>query len=221
MSRRSVLAVGGAVFVVAGVGVGTGWLWPTSEERTGIVDADVERIRLDLGSGDVDIRVDENAQRTTVRQSVQRLFAEPGETYEVDGSTLELGDCDWFCSVNYEVTVPSRVAVDGEFNSATLTVDGVGDVHVEMNSGDVRGSARGSVDVDGNSGSVELEVADPRRVTADLNSGDVRLTVPDGEYEVLGDSNSGDRDIGVTVSPNADRVLDLSTNSGDVLVEPR
>jgi hypothetical protein len=94
-----------------------------------------------------------------------------------------------------------------------------GRVDAEVSSGDLTGDGlRGPVDAHASSGDITLVLTVPQSVTADASSGDIELTVPDEQYRVEGESDSGDRDISVDQSRDAAHTLRLDASSGNVSV---
>ncbi|PXY38395.1 DUF4097 family beta strand repeat-containing protein [Prauserella flavalba] len=216
---RAGLAIGGVALIGVGIAFGLGWFWPATSEATATVDQRVSRVELANDSGDVLVRAEEGAETTTVRQRFSYRWGEPEEAYEVRDGTLVLAGCGSWCSVDYEVIVPEGTTVSGSVDSGDVTLEDVSDVRVQADSGDFTGTRlRGAVDVSVDSGDLTLTLDEPRDVKLAADSGDVEVTVPDGAYRVIGTTDSGDREIGVTQDPDASAVLDLSTDSGDVTV---
>ncbi|EHR53761.1 hypothetical protein SacmaDRAFT_5645 [Saccharomonospora marina XMU15] len=203
MSRGG-LAVAGVTLIGVGLAIGFGWLWPSSAERTDEVTGPVTDVTFDNDSGDVTVR-GRDVRTTVIRQSFRYRGGEPdGPAFSVEGSTLKLHGCGSSCSVRYEVIVPRGTPVGGTVDSGDLELDSVGAVRVSADSGDIR-----------------LWLDRVERVSARADSGDIEVTVPSGSYRITGDTDSGDREIGVATDPASTRVLDLSTDSGDVTVRGR
>ena len=132
--------------------------------------------------------------------------------------------------------------IDLEASSGNVTATGsTGSVSLDLSSGDaVVAGASGAVDLrassgditatdlrggpikaDASSGDIELTLQKPMSVTAEAASGNIDLHVPvpaGTSYKIDGDSNSGEREIGVPTDPASSIVLDLNTKSGDVTV---
>ncbi|GAB3494521.1 DUF4097 family beta strand repeat-containing protein [Amycolatopsis cihanbeyliensis] len=251
---RPGLALGGIVMIGAGVAVAFGWVWPSTAEATGTVAERVRSVEIDNSSGDITITV-ADVRETTVRQNFSYRFGQPDDTFSSTGGELYLGDCGWWCSVDYEVVLPRAAAVTGDLSSGTLTLEGVasadvrgssgdmrvrdvdGSVRLEISSGDVEltdvgqdvtvdassgniigRDLRGDVTAEANSGDITLGLSVAGDVRADASSGNIEVTVPDGDYRVEGESNSGDRRIQVGQSTSAAHLLRLDTSSGDVTV---
>ncbi|MBK1784726.1 DUF4097 family beta strand repeat-containing protein [Prauserella cavernicola] len=234
--RRAGLAIGGVALIGVGVAFALGWFWPATSEATDQVSDSINRVELDSGSGDVLIRAQEGAETTTVRQRFSYQWGDPEQAYSVEGGALKLTGCGSWCSVDYEVVVPTGTTVGGTVDSGDVTLEDVGDVQVDAksgdlvltrvgdvrvtaNSGDITGDGlSGTVDAQVDSGDIVLTMDDARDARLSADSGDIELTVPSGSYNVTGTTDSGDREVGVVQDPSADTALDVSTDSGDVVV---
>lgn len=215
---RTARAIAGIALIGAGAAIATGWWWPSTAEAREDVREEISAVEIDSDSGDVRIRA-ANVETTTVNQRLRYTWSQPDRAFTVDDGTLVLEDCGWNCTVDYEVVVPLGTDVRGEANSGDITLDGVAGVDVNANSGDVSvRNVDAAIKVEANSGDIELRLEAPGEVTAEANSGDIRLTVPRADYRITGSSNSGDRTISVPTDPGSQHVLDLETNSGDVVV---
>lgn len=233
---RTARAVAGVVLIGVAIGIATGWAW--SAEAT--VDAEVsERItavELDNDSGNVIVRAGD-VTATQIKQRFDYRFSEPDDAFEVDDGTLKLKDCGWWCSVDYEVVVPRDTKVSGEMESGNLTLIGLaaadvkadsgdikleniaGPVTLDIDSGNVEGTGlRGDLTVNADSGRLDLTFAEPVNVKADIDSGDVELTLPDVEYQVDVEIDSGTQDVEVDQGTGADHVLEFVIDSGDLTV---
>lgn len=236
--QRTTRALVGVGLIGVGVAVATGWWWPSTAEATDEFREPVRIVEIDNDSGNVTVRAAEVAT-TTVRQTFRYNWGDHGSGTSLEGGTLRLADCGWQCSVDYEVVVPLGTTVRGEVDSGNLELDGVAEVDVEVDSGnitvrnvagpvkaeadsgDIRGQdLRGGVEANADSGDVVLRLAVPGSVTASADSGNVELIVPPASYRVTGDTDSGDRTITVPQDPASEFVLDLDSDSGDVTVRP-
>lgn len=221
---RTARAIVGIALIGAGVAIATGWWWPSTAEAREDVREEINAVEIDTDSGDVRIRA-ADVETTTVNQRFRYTWSAPDNAFTVDGGTLLLGDCGWNCTVDYDVVVPLGTTVRGEVNAGDITLDGVAGVDVNTNSGDIAvrnvGDVKAAIKTVANSGDIELRLDAPADVSAEANSGDIRLTVPRAAYRVTGASNSGDRTIEVPTDPSSRHVLELETNSGDVVVRPR
>ncbi|PSL55173.1 putative adhesin [Saccharothrix carnea] len=181
------------------------------------VSDQVTEVRLQNGSGNVTVRGKEGATETEIRRRVEypKDADKPtGVSHRLEGSTLVLDGCGSRCTVNYEVTVPSKdVRITGENSSGDVRLEGVAGVEIEVGSGDatVR-DVSGVVRVDNGSG--DLEVAGVGGdFTGDVGSGTTRLSDMRGAVTI--DSNSGD----VTVRLAAVTSVTADAGSGDLTVD--
>ncbi|WP_433266570.1 DUF4097 family beta strand repeat-containing protein [Actinosynnema sp. CS-041913] len=168
----------------------------------------VSTVRLQNGSGNVVLRSRDGASGTEVKRNVEypKDADKPtGVTHRVEGDTLVLDGCGSRCSVNYEVTVPTKdVKVLGDNSSGDVTLDGVASVEISVGSGNatVRNVA-GVVRVDNSSGDVTASDIGGE-FNGKVGSGDIRLSKMRGA--VLVDNNSGNIDVemGVVQSVRAE-----------------
>lgn len=212
--KRVGLALGGVAMIGLGTVFALGWWWPSNSEATEQVDQSIRQVNIDNGSGDVIIRA-ADVTSATVTQRFEYRLGSPDGGYSMSGDELTLGGCGWFCSVDYEVTVPRGVAVGGSTDSGDLALTGVGEVDVHGGSGQVAvRDVAGAVRLDVSSGDVELAgiTAD---VSVSVGSGNISGTGLRGRVEA--DSGSGDLDLQLL----DERDVTASTGSGDIeLVVP-
>ncbi|MEU4161647.1 DUF4097 family beta strand repeat-containing protein [Actinoplanes sp. NPDC026670] len=104
--------------------------------------------------------------------------------------------------------------------SGDLNVIGGSEVNLESNSGNLSVmDATGPVTAKAASGDIDLKLTAAASVTASVNSGDINLMVPSGDYRVRAVTGSGDKNvIGITDNPTSDKVLELRTGGGDLMV---
>ncbi|MEV7039921.1 DUF4097 family beta strand repeat-containing protein [Amycolatopsis sp. NPDC051061] len=113
--------------------------------------------------------------------------------------------------------VPGLVKL--RLDSGGIDLRDVGEVQLHADSGSIKGiGVRGPVDVTSSSGSVDFTLAQANNVKIKADSGSVDVEVPGGPYRVVGDSDSGRRNIGVPTDGSAPNTLDLTTDSGSVTV---
>lgn len=236
--NRTAKAIGGIVLIGVAVGIASGWIWSSTATAQATIGEPIDAVEIDNDSGDVSVHVGD-VTRTVVKQRFSYRFDRPGDAFDVDNGVLKLDDCGWWCSVDYEVVVPEGTKVTGKIDSGNLSLVGVagaeveadsgtielrdiaGPVIVDADSGDIEGSGlTGPVTAKVDSGDLELQLTRPNDVTAEVDSGNIELTVPDGQYLVEGDTDSGERQIDVGQSPDAGHRLLLDTDSGDVTVRP-
>ncbi|WP_232376437.1 DUF4097 family beta strand repeat-containing protein [Amycolatopsis aidingensis] len=229
---RPGLALGGVLMIGAGVAVAFGWVWPSTAEATDTVAEQVNSVEIDNASGDIAITVADVAE-TTVRQTFSYRFGKPEDTFSITEGELYLGDCGWWCSVEYEVVLPRAAAVTGDLSSGALTLEGVASADVHGSSGDVRvRDVDGPVRVDVSSGDVELtdigkEITvdtssgniigrDLRgAVTAEASSGDITLALT-AAGDVRADASSGNIELTV---PAGEYRVEGESNAGDRRIE--
>ena len=156
-----------------------------------------------------------------------------------DGVSGWLND---YCRIDYVTQLPNRTPVDvklttgdvtlagdmGDSNvtatTGNVTLDGVvGDLETRTTTGSITGTglAGATISAEAETGSIELDYTHtPEQVTASVTTGDISITVPDdGEaYQIVGDTQTGQRDIQVPTDPAADRVIDVTSTTGDVEV---
>ncbi|WP_116050108.1 DUF4097 family beta strand repeat-containing protein [Amycolatopsis palatopharyngis] len=149
------------------------------------------------------------------------------EGTEISG-TVQSGDLELTGVASAEVDAASGDVTVRQVAGPVRVVTSSGDVRLndiggpvdaELSSGDLTGEGlRGPVDAQVSSGNIRLVMMVPQSVTADASSGDIHLTVPDQPYRLEGDSDSGDRTIGVAQSRDSRHTLRLDAASGDVTV---
>ncbi len=181
------------------------------------VTEQVTEVRLQNGSGNVTVRGEEGGTETAIKRRVEypKDADKPGGvSHRMEGSTLVLDGCGSRCTVNYEVTVPTKgVRITGENSSGNVRLEGVASVEVEIGSGDasVR-DVSGVVRVDNSSG--DVDVADVGgEFTGKVGSGSTNLSGMRGAVTV--DSNSGD----VVVRLAAVNSVRVDAGSGSLTVD--
>ncbi|MEV0087587.1 DUF4097 family beta strand repeat-containing protein [Saccharopolyspora sp. NPDC050642] len=210
------LAVGGAALVLIG-GAALFW-WPKSsvQERTTALDG-IDRVELAGGSGEVEVRHAPGG-RGEIVQRVHRwegLFWGSSDTtdeieHRVEGGALVLPtDCGWNCSVDYQVTLPVSVPVQGNLGSGGLNVASMRSVQAETDSGEMTiADIGGPVAVRTGSGGVSVaRVNGP--VDAETGSGEITLAEVSGEVRMS--TGSG----GVSATQVGGSV-DAITGSGEI-----
>jgi hypothetical protein len=173
--------------------------------------AKVTEVALSGRSGDVIITTGA-VQQTTIKRVV-RGSSNPGESYRMTGSTLNLDtSCGPDCQVSYEIQAPAGVAVRGKLTSGGVALDGVGATDVELTSGNVSvRNATGAVRVHTTSGDIDVLGA-KGAVTAQSTSGNVHALNAGGAVDVS--ATSGDVDVKIT-APNS---VHAEATSGSVNV---
>lgn len=235
MSRTAKL-VAGIVLIGVAIGIATGWAWSSEATANAQVSERIDAVEIDNDSGNVIVTAG-NVDRTQIKQNFSYRFGRPDDAFEVDDGTLKLKDCGWWCAVDYEVIVPEGTKVSGEMDSGNLTLAGLagadvkadsgnitlrdisGPVNLDIDSGNVEGTGLSDdLTVKADSGTLTLQFTEPVDVTADIDSGDLELVLPDAEYRVDAEIDSGSRNIDVDEDDDADHVLELVVDSGDLTV---
>jgi hypothetical protein len=203
-ARRWVLAAGVVLSVLA-IAWGTlhliDLLGRTSEDRSATLPATGGQLVVSSSGGGIRITAGDVPDIRIVAHlryglSAPRLRQESGP----DGVHLD-ASCPWyssFCSVHYEITVPSGIAVRAESSGGSITVRGVsgaidtessgGSVTVAEATGSVRAhSSGGSVTVDSSSGSVDLDSSGGGIVGTGLR-GDARAESSGGSVRLVFDA---------------------------------
>jgi hypothetical protein len=147
----------------------------------------------------------------------------------VRGSRLEVeGSCAfplaYWCTASYTLRVPRGVAVTLWSGSGDVMVSGLqGRAQLSSQHGSIDAERLHSVDVRATTehGSVHLQfAAAPREVHASTTHGDVTVVVPKGSgpYRVHASTDHGATNTVVRTDPSASRVIDATTEHGDVTV---
>jgi major membrane immunogen (membrane-anchored lipoprotein) len=201
------------------------------------LDQSVSEVRFSNDSGDVKITVGDTLE---VRRTVGYGDTKPGKTYRVDGDALVLEACqERGCWVSYDVTVPEGAKVSGHLDSGNVELIGVASANVETESGEltvrdvageVNASAQsGNVDLSNiggtvvagaQSGNVTIGVTKAVAVTATTSSGNIDVTVPDDEYRVDIQTDSGDNITNDLGSDDSGPKISLKADSGNVTLKP-
>jgi hypothetical protein len=210
------LALGAvAAFTVAGC---TGLGVQTSTVHDGMpITEPVTAIRLDMPVGEVRIRVEPGAP-TSFRRDLTYHVKNPGQTHKLENGTLVLAGCGGDCGVNYEVVVGSDLPILGHLGTGKVTVDGASKVDLNHEVGDTTVlRVGGPVQVTTATGNVEVGLAKPESVHADIQVGEVTVTVPQAGYRLTQHVKTGDKS-DFPSDPASPHSLDLSTGVGKITV---
>ena len=213
MRGKSVLVV----FVVLAATYGWHRWAETTRVDTAALPAMISEVRLNHDSGNITIAAGDGPP--TVRRIAEFHGGALGPSHRVEGDTLVLGGCGYFCTAHYEVSVPRGVRVSGHLTSGNLAITQPSAVDVRVTSGDVRvtGGAQ-DVQVGATSGHVVVELAQQHNVRVQVTSGDIELAVPDGTYRVSTKTTGGTAEVAVAHDPRATTTLDLRTTNGDIKI---
>jgi Putative adhesin len=226
-SWNAAIAISGAVFVLAALALGVGWLASKrSHVSTASYSGAIKRVSLQLYSGDVAI-VGSDSADVQVRRTDHYAFGHPARerrSYR-DGVVEVRSSCPRIlvgsCSASYRVAVPETAIVDVRTLSGDVRlVDFRGSADVRTGSGDVDATAFCGFDLSAASGSGDLRVSAacaPQRLELHTGSGDVLAQVPPGRYRIQA-SGARRRLTGVTRDPSAPFSLDLHSGSGAVSI---
>ncbi|GAB3287471.1 DUF4097 family beta strand repeat-containing protein [Parasphingorhabdus pacifica] len=234
---RTGLAVGGATLLLIGGSVLAWGPFGQSPEVHATELSGIRSVEVTSGSGDVQVRHVPNAPARVEERSNSWFGRDAGTQYAVNGDELLLDtSCGWSCSVDYVVTLPVPVPVDGELGSGDLEVFGMSAVDTDVGSGDVTvrdvaGTVRahtgsgeielarvgGSLDVRTNSGEIEGTDVGGRDVQARTGSGGIELDLLDSR-SLRAETGSGEITLGV---PAEVYRVDSDTGSGETEVEVR
>jgi DUF4097 and DUF4098 domain-containing protein YvlB len=188
-------------------------------------------LSIRTSTGDVRVTAGDAGSPVLVRRVLDWSFGTAGSTETVTNGQLDIAArCSiglgvGACSVSYEVSVPPDLAVRLDSDTGDVDVLGpVGDVTASTDTGDLRiqGATSTRVDASASTGDVDVELASPPHdVTAHSSTGDVLVVLPaDGtRYDVRTSSSTGDATVSVPSNPGADRRVDASSSTGDVVVQ--
>ncbi len=209
---RLALVAGIAVCVaVGGLGmtIGARVAFGNDETTRDRVDLPIEKVVVDAGAGDVDVRA-AIGSGVEVTQTSSWLFSKPAVTRTLDARVLRLeSSCRHgvLCDTDLTIGVPAGMAVEVGAEAGDVAVHGApGQLTIGTSSGDV---------------TLDLERA-PRRIEAETDAGDIRVSVPLGRYAVATHTVAGDELVrGLLRHPRAQRAITVRSDVGDVFVEGR
>lgn len=159
------------------------------------------------------------AGNVRARSSVETI----GDTISIDGFCSDEGSSR--CSVAYEVSLPSGVAVDVVTDDGSIVLDAIdGTVTAQSDDGAIFGTALNvrSVTASSEDGSIDLDFAsEPDRVDVTTDDGSITIVVPDDAtpYNVSTTIDDGSVSISINDDPSADRSITTRTEDGSVLIE--
>jgi hypothetical protein len=207
-------------------------LWFTSSgTRTSeyLAAAEVKRIEVDVGDGDVTIvggGLDEVAVRRTDHYAYDKVPSE-WRTLE-DGvarifsrcPSLVLGSCAADYRLRIRNGVPLIVRVE-RGNVRLMHYHGVAELEARAGTITVRGFCGTLLQAATRQGDIDAGTSCPaERIELRTDTGDVRAVVPRGRYRVDADTNTGRVDVrGISQVFVAQRAIQALSNSGNVTVE--
>jgi hypothetical protein len=243
-ARRRVLAVGVVLSVVAiawGVLQLVNVLGRTTEERSATLPATGGRLVVSSSGGSVRVTAADVADIRVVSKlsyglSAPKLRQDAGP----DGVHLD-ASCPWYsswCSVDYEITVPTGMAISAESSGGSITVRGGsgaveasssgGSVTIADTTGSVRArSSGGSVTVRSVTGSVRLDSSGGSVLGTGLRGGEARADSSGGSVRLVFDvppdlvqaSSSGGRVEVLLPRVDGGYRVDASSSGGSQVVE--
>ena len=228
------LLVAGSVLVLLGtvVAFAATWVATTSErstEYTALVPGTLLRVELSVASGDVEVLGGATPDVLVTRTDTSSFGHAPQERRIISDGVLRIeSTCPKLvvgeCEADYRLTVPETVPI-------TISAPG-GDIRLVAYRGNVSlSTADGDLTVDAfcgptldataRSGDIDVvATCSTDNLTFLTSSGDVNVRVPPGLYDLEAESFTGDVDVrGVTDAPGAPFTIQVSTSSGDVVVE--
>lgn len=218
---------------------------PSSVETLSLGDA-ISSLRVKGGHGKVTLAPSED---NTVSVTVTLTGKGTKYGYKIEDGELTLKKkCGFLnvgvCEVDFEILAPANAAAEIATDSGKISVsDWIGPLDLDTSSGDIdvavtsgnlqastNSGAISATDVSSNhvalvggSGEVVLDVTEQEfeDILVDNGSGDVTVYLPaSGSYDLSTDSKSGKIVTNnVSTSSNSTVSVDISTGSGDILVE--
>jgi len=195
----------------------------TFEQAPTTVSVDGETADVTLTAADSD--------EVAVERTVEWARTEPviDETWNRGDLTIDLG-CpgeitSWFndvCRIDYGAQLPRRTPLDVGVTTGDITVEGaLGDTDVSTTTGSIDGTGltAPTVSTRATTGSIRLEhVTTPDTISASVTTGDISISVPDDgtAYRVIGETETGGRDVQVATDPSSEHVIDVTSTTGDV-----
>jgi hypothetical protein len=171
--------------------------------------AKITEISLSGGSGDVQI-LPATDGKTTIQRVIHRT-SNPGSSYRLVGSTLNVDTgCGVGCSASYVIHTPAGVAVHGDLHSGDVTLDGVGSTDITLSSGDAKiSNDTDSVKVRTDSGDITVTHV-KGGATLQASSGDIKANDIGKGADLK--ASSGD----ITASLTAAASVTARASSGDI-----
>lgn len=207
------------------------------------IEGDTAEIEV-VGTAEGQVAVDREIEWARTKPDITETWH--GQSLDVDidcSGNILFGWLNDVCRVGYHAEVPTSAAlelttktggiivsdidnhVDATTTTGSISIRGVaGELVAAATTGSVSGIDldAGEVTARTSTGDIDLAFSTaPRRVIAELSTGDVVITVPDdgSSYRVVGDTQTGERRIDVATNPTADRIIDVTSTTGDVTIE--
>lgn len=215
-----------------------------SEEGAFSFDEEIEKVVIELPTGDVQILGSDRVGAEVATTSHWRGSRSPDLDVDVEGKTLVMRvDCGALsiCRVNAVIEVPEAVKVEANGATGDVKVSGVtgyvavdrstgsieladlsGALELETSTGHIEATGLSSkqVTAETSTGSVELAFTEaPEQVDVEVSTGSVHIRVPDETYAVETDTSTGHVSVDVAVDPASERKISAETSTGSVTIE--
>lgn len=187
----------------------------------------VAGVKIEGDSSDI-VVTESDRQGVHVTEILTWRNNKPKPTHVVQGDTLVLTfTCPISvgmssCDVGYEVEVPRGLRIKAGTDSGEVTLRALsGEVEATSDSGriEARDLTAKRVTTESDSGDMTLVFAgQPDKVKTTTDSGTTEVRVPQGPYNITTDTDSGSKKITTKSDASASRVIEMSSDSGDLEV---
>ncbi|MEU6717896.1 DUF4097 family beta strand repeat-containing protein [Nonomuraea sp. NPDC046802] len=228
--KRTAMAAG--ILGLAAVSTGCGLAGPESEDTVSYDVTDkVAAVKVEADAGSVEV-VESDRQGIRVTERLVWRKNKPETSHPVQGDTLALSfkcPTTWglgapgvSCEVSYQVEVPKGLSVKASTDSGKVTLKNLsGPLEAETDSGAIEAGGLSGKRVVTRTDSGNMTVAftgQPDKVESATDSGRTVIHVPHGPYRIEAQSGSGNQNITAARDPASQRVIALSSDSGDLEV---
>jgi hypothetical protein len=192
--------------------------------RSYTLPANVRTLKVNNETGSLRVTATRGSSQIQV---VEQPSGNPTAHHNVAGTAATIGSsCPGVhisCHMDYQVTMPSGVALDVAGDVGQVTLQGGPDkAHIKTAAGRVSGTAlgRGSYTVETTAGQVDLTFASaPALVKVTTDAGAINVTVPgNASYRISASSTIGTTDVALPNDASAPNVIDLHAQVGLVSV---
>lgn len=151
------------------------------------------------------------------------LFDGVGEAVLTLPLSLEGLDADLTLSAGDLAAAGTFGELSVDVNAGHAELEGsAADVSVQVNAGradvDLDGVREGELTVSAGDLFATFTGAQPRALELEVSAGSLRVTVPEGEYDVRSDVSAGDFDNGVGSTPGASSTVSVSVSAGNAVL---
>jgi hypothetical protein len=224
--KRRVAAAAAGVVLVAGAGTALALGGGNTVDQHATYRHEITALDIDA-VGDVSVVSGAPAGSVEVTRRIRVGWGSSAssvgnETWQ--GSTLMVRpNCSGSCDIDYEIRVPSGVAVTAHTGSGDIELlGGLGTVTLQSGSGDVQADvATTSFTSRTGSGDMELRFRSaPDELAANSGSGDVDIRLPPFErYALETNTGSGDIALDVAQESSSSHHVQVRTGSGDISIQ--